>query len=141
MDKTFCFPENFQSAAKSQAPAPQRIILPTSDLVEQFEAAVGPEIHQRDITAILGVVIQSVLFEEDNSDLERMVHLPDFHRMHSAVFFKDPSKIETVKRAAWNLSAAIYERLKSFGAYRRGEFPYIFDCLLGKDIVLQFLVY
>lgn len=120
-------------------PFPERLIVPTSDLLAEFRQAVGSEIEQRDVATVVDAVVSSLLYEENPDDIEKMVQLPDFNRMRSTAFFKDASKAQAVRTASWQLAAQLYERLKQYGAYQHGEFPYIFACFLGQDMVFDLL--
>lgn len=134
--------EHTQQWLKQQNPMlsfPAKLVFPASDLIREFEEAIGPEIVQRDIEDIVSHVVMSLLFDNNPDDIEHMPLLPDFNRMRSTVFFKEPARKFTVERAAAGLSAQLFQRMQEYKAFHNGEFPYFFVQFVGKDLYLELL--
>lgn len=128
----------FPGQPKLPPGAPQHIVIPTADLIDEFEINIGPGIHPRDVDEILACVIQALLLEENQDDIEMWPALmPDFNRMRSTAFFKEEGKAQIVRTAGVVLAIRLRERLQQLLVYYRGEFPYYFERFVGKDIIVQ----
>ncbi len=113
---------------------PQQIIIPTDDLLARFYTKLGTRPEQKDIEEILTQII-CVLLNEDHDVEKELLALPDFNRIVSA------GNLPGLKMAVAELALSVRNRLIEFGVYKDETFPYFFDQLLDRDILLCHLPY
>jgi len=118
---------------------PQTIIVESADLIDQLHRRIGNEkLPKKDLNEILTQVVCVLLnhdVEAGEQLDEKLLELPDFNRMTSAAMFS------SLKPATTELATALRARLAEYGIYNNEEFPYFFDSLLDRDIVLTHLPY
>jgi hypothetical protein len=115
---------------------PKTVIVPADDLIADFMSLTGGVVKRDDMREIVTQVVQALLNEE-NGDLEVMSSLPDFNRMKDRSLAEDAATAERISLATASFGAALYNRLKSYGAYVDETFSYFFDDFLGWDLVLS----
>jgi hypothetical protein len=114
---------------------PTKMILPTEDLLMDFFKAIGGEIlPKQDVEEILTQIVCVLLNSDENTEV-KLQSLPDFNRIVSTQLFA------SIKPAVPELALAIRNRLVEYGAYKDADFPYFFDGLLGRDVLLSYLPY
>ncbi|MNU19659.1 hypothetical protein D3C71_78920 [compost metagenome] len=115
---------------------PKTIILPTEDLIDQLHRRLGGEkLPKKDLDEILTQVVCVLLNAEGPVQDAHLQALPDFNRIVSTEMFA------ALKPAVGELAVAVRDRLMEFGADCDGGFPYFFDSLLDRDVVLTHLPY
>lgn len=118
---------------------PRQFILPTEDLLTAFFHSIGGEVlPQSDINELLTQIVCVLLNADEQVERQidaKLAQLPDLNRIVSTQVFA------SIKTAVPELAFAIKRRLAEFGAFQNDDFPYFFDRVLGRDIVLTHLPY
>jgi len=128
------FIEHFMPNANT-AKFPATLIIPTDDLILEFFQRLGGEVlPKKDVDEILTQVI-CVLLNADGTVEAQLAALPDFNRIVSTEMFAG------LKPAVAELAVAIRNRLVEFGADCDAGFPYFFDRLIDRDVMLTHLPY
>lgn len=120
--------------------APDTLIVPTGDLINQFIGDTHGKVWQQDLNEILTEIVQ-VLLNESDGNLAALEGLPQVNRMLNTDFEIDAEYYALVNKAAIALGTGLYRRLKEMGAYVDETFSYFFDQFLGDDLVLRLLPY
>jgi len=128
------FIEHFRPEEASRK-YPAQLIIPTDDLIQEFFQRLGGEVlPKKDVDEILTQVICVLLNAEGTVDAQLQA-LPDFNRIVSTEIFA------ALKPAVGELAVAIRDRLVEFGADCDAGFPYFFDRMLDRDVMLSHLPY
>lgn len=120
---------------------PKTLIMDTRAAMAQFEHdTLGVGLTHKNTLEIVTQIMD--LFLNDSPDcLARLSTLPRFDRLYNPSLTQDSSKEAAVKRAVQTLGESLYAWLYNHGAFAGEEFPYFFNQLLGKDIVLSHFPY
>jgi hypothetical protein len=113
---------------------PLKLILPTDDLVVAFLQDMRPmEPCQSDVLEVMMQIIFALM--NDQWSDEELLKVFDANRI------VDQQMTPAMRRCVPDLALSIRDRLRELNAYEGKSFPFFFDRLLGKDVILTLLPY
>ncbi len=111
---------------------PPSVILDCRDLTMAFKSAARHVIHGNNYKELLTQIFDCALNSSENLPKE-LKALPDFNRMYPEI----PKEAQAFVRVeTYLLACALIARLQEFHLADETSSSYIFECLLGNDIVL-----
>lgn len=120
---------------------PERIILPTSRMIQNFRDEIGADVFEADGKELMMQVILALGSEDLTSHSDEVRRLPDLNRMRSTAVAKVDSFSDTIKRAVQRLALQLHQELITNKIYINGELDYFFDGFVGDDMVLVLVPY
>lgn len=126
---------------------PKKVVIETEDLVEVFQERLRPRVlPEQDLREILNQIFDAILLDKA-ACVQHFQTLPKDveHRMLSYRLFDSIEARHLLKAAVTELAWGLHQRLVERGAFGSqkypGEFPYIFDRLVGLDSLLFYVPY
>lgn len=133
MDQSDPFLEHFMPEPATVI-KPDRLIIPTDDLIANFLQKIDGSIPSKDLDEILTQIV-CVLLNAEGTVEAQLRALPDFNRIVTT------QALAGLQNAVGELAVAMRDRLMEFGADCDAGFPYFFDGLLYRDVMLTHLPY
>jgi hypothetical protein len=126
---------------------PKKIVIESQDLIEIFVEHLRPRVlPDEDIREILNQIYDVMLMDQAEA-VKKFHQLPKDveHRMLSYRLFDSIEARHVLKAATTELAWGLHARLREQGAFNSqkypGEFPYIFEGLVGYDSLLFHIPY
>lgn len=116
---------------------PRKIIVACSPAMQTFY-------HDTRYLRLPRLVVQEIVIQIFDTFLnntpqceERLQNLPNFERLDEFIDLgRDPLARATLRAAVVKLGLWIHEYIKSLDGYATGDFPYMFDKMIGDDVAL-----
>lgn len=125
--------ENYRLSVVRSLFLPSMIILPTEDLYDTFVYNCQEMLEPKDIREVFYQVSDFISTHGHQAKQRYANQLPEFNRMVTQILYTDTQAAERVRNATAVLFHQLFDRIAEYGAFFRGQFPYVFDHFRIKD--------
>ena len=120
---------------------PRYIIIPTKDIITEYNDAISGIIDKCDLNEIYTQTIHSLMNSTLPGEEQEEGIFLNFKLFRNKTFIKNENMVTHVKVKSYDLLTKIDQRLNDYGLFENGDFPFFFHSILSNDLVLEKLPY